>query len=98
MRKRIDRLQDPLRYLGIVMALMGALALLTLPAYNYTFDFMAWATARHANRGWLHRLQYREPGHCAGIMLPATFCAGMTLPLLTHSLLNAVPATRNRHV
>ncbi len=88
MRKRIDRMQDPLRYLGIVMAIMGALALLTLPAYNYTFDVMAAAigTFTHTQSGYT-AFNLVSQGIAMAIMLPTTFCAGMTLPLLTHSLL-----------
>jgi spermidine synthase len=88
MRKRIDRLQDPMRYLGIVMAIMGALALLTLPAYNHTFDFMAWAIRTFTpTEGGYTAFNIVSQGIAMAIMLPATFCAGMTLPLLTHSLL-----------
>jgi predicted membrane-bound spermidine synthase len=88
MRKRIDRLQDPMRYLGITMAIMGALALLTLPAYNYTFDFMAWAISTFTpTEGGYTAFNVVSHGISLAIMLPTTFCAGMTLPLLTHSLL-----------
>lgn len=88
MRKRIDRLQDPLRYLGLVMAIMGALALLTLPAYNYTFDFMAWAISTFTpTEGGYTAFNIVSQGVAMAIMLPTTFCAGITLPLLTHSLL-----------
>jgi spermidine synthase len=88
MRKRIDSMQDPLRYLGIVMASMGALALLTLPAYNYTFDFMAWAIGTFTRtEGGYTAFNIVSQGIAMAIMLPTTFCAGMTLPLLTHSLL-----------
>ena len=88
MRKRIDRLQDPMRYLGIVMAIMGSLALLTLPAYNYTFDFMGWAIrAFTPTEGGYAGFNIVSQGIAMAIMLPTTFCAGMTLPLLTHSLL-----------
>jgi spermidine synthase len=88
MRKRIDRMQDPMRYLGLVMAIMGALALLTLPAYNYTFDFMAWAIGTFTpTEGGYTAFNIVSQGIAMAIMLPTTFCAGMTLPLLTHSLL-----------
>ena len=88
MRKRIDRMQDPMRYLGLVMAIMGALALLTLPAYNYTFDFMAWAISTFTpTEGGYTAFNIVSQGVAMAIMLPTTFCAGMTLPLLTHSLL-----------
>ena len=41
-RRRIERIRDPVAYVAYVMVAMGALAALTLPAYNLTFDFMAW--------------------------------------------------------
>jgi spermidine synthase len=87
-RQRIERISDPLRYLAIVFVAMGVLASLTLPAYNLTFDVMAW---------FLRVFARTESGYigfnllsqliAALIMIPATFCAGMTLPLLTHALM-----------
>lgn len=87
-RQRIDRLRDPLRFLGYVQWVMGLLALATLPLYGQTFDAMQWA---------LHVLQKNESGYtafhfvshviCLLVMLPATFCAGMTLPLITYVLM-----------
>ena len=70
------------------MVAMGALAALTLPAYNLTFDFMAWflgASARTA--GGYVAFNLISQLIAALIMIPATFCAGMTLPLLTHELM-----------
>lgn len=88
MRKRIDRLADPMRYLGVVFALMGGLALLTLPAYNKTFDFMAWALRTFTpTEGGYAGFNVVSQAIAMLIMLPTTFCAGMTLPLLTHALL-----------
>jgi len=87
-RGRIERLKDPATYIAVVMVAMGALAALTLPAYNVTFDFMAWflrTQARSAN-GYLE-FNLLSQLIAALIMIPATFCAGMTLPLLTHELL-----------
>ena len=87
-RHRIDRLEDPVAYVACVMVAMGILAALTLPAYNVTFDFMAWflnAYARTVN-GYIG-FNVLSQLIAAGIMIPATFCAGMTLPLLTHELL-----------
>jgi spermidine synthase len=87
-RRRIDRLRDPVAYVAYVMVAMGALAALTLPAYNLTFDFMAWflgAFARSAN-GYI-AFNVLSQLIAALIMIPATFCAGMTLPLLTHELM-----------
>lgn len=87
-RRRIERVRDPVAYVAYVMVAMGALAALTLPAYNLTFDAMAWflgAFARSAN-GYIG---FNLLGQliAALIMIPATFCAGMTLPLLTNELL-----------
>ena len=87
-RRRIERLKDPVAYVACVMVAMGTLAALTLPAYNVTFDFMAWflgAYARTVN-GYIG-FNLLSQLIAALIMIPATFCAGMTLPLLTHELL-----------
>src|SRR5262249_24234798 len=88
MRRRADRLADPLRTLGIVQLAMGALALASLPLYLRSFDWTAsliQATAR------------TESGYVAftvapyfilpALLVPAALCAGMTLPLLTRMLL-----------
>ncbi|HLG06510.1 MAG TPA: hypothetical protein VI383_10205 [Gemmatimonadales bacterium] len=84
MRRRADRFPDPVQALAVIQLAMGALALLSLPLYLESFQWTAaliQATARS------------EPGYliftvaryflCLAIMLPATFCAGMTLPLIT---------------
>jgi spermidine synthase len=87
-RRRIERILDPAAYVAYVMLAMGALAALTLPAYSLTFDFMAWflgAFARTAN-GYV-AFNLISQLIAALIMIPATFCAGMTLPLLTHALM-----------
>jgi spermidine synthase len=87
-RKRIDRIASPERYLGGVMLIMGVLAALTVPASNLMFEFMASS---------IHAFAHTDGGYVAFnavsqsialmIMLPATFCAGMTLPVLTHALM-----------
>lgn len=87
-RRRIERLRDLESYLAGVFIVMGVLAALTLPAYNQTFDLMAWflrVFARDA-RGYLG-FNLLSQLISAAIMLPATFCAGMTLPLLTRALM-----------
>lgn len=87
-RSRIERLKDPLTYVAGVMVAMGVLAALTLPAYNVTFDFMArfLRTAARTAGGYV---QFNALSQliAALIMVPATFCAGMTLPLLTNELM-----------
>jgi spermidine synthase len=87
-RRRIERIRDPVAYVAYVMIAMGTLAALTLPAYNLTFDFMAWflgTSARTAN-GYA-AFNGISQLIAALIMIPATFCAGMTLPLLTQELM-----------
>ena len=87
-RKRIERIEDPERYLGVIMVVMGTLAALTLPAYNESFDFMAWAmqTFTRTPSGYV-AFNVASQTIAALIMVPTTFCAGMTLPLLTHALM-----------
>lgn len=88
MRKRADRLVDPLRTLAIVQLVMGALAIASLPLYLRSFGWTAaliQATARTDSGYVLFTIaRYLI---CLVIMLPATFCAGMTLPLMTRMLL-----------
>src|SRR5881396_3059024 len=87
-RRRIDRLADPVRFAGLVQVFMGLAALATIFVYHWTFDWMAWVL------GVLQRSESAYPlfnlfGHALAfaVMLPATFLAGMTLPLFTQVLL-----------
>ena len=87
-RKRIDRIENPLRFGGLVQVLMGLAALATIPVYHLSFEWMEWAM------GILKREDAAYPlfnlfGHAIAfaVMLPATFLAGMTLPLFTYALL-----------
>jgi spermidine synthase len=87
-RSRIARITDPATYAGGIMVVMGTLAALSLPAYNLTFDFMAWclATFTHTASGYV-AFNVVSQSIAALIMIPTTFCAGMTLPLLTQELM-----------
>src|SRR3984957_9646971 len=86
--RRIDRIRDPVAYVARVLVAMGALAALTLPAYNLTFDFMAWFLRSFARTaGGYASFNLISQLIAALIMIPATFCAGMTLPLLTNDVL-----------
>jgi len=87
-RRRIDHIADPVRYAGLVQLGMGLAALATIFIYHWTFDWMAWAL------GILQRNEAAYPvfnlfSHALAfaVMLPATFLAGMTLPLFTFVLL-----------
>ncbi len=87
-RSRADRLADPLRTLGAVQWIMGGLALATLPLYIRSFGWTASLIATFAptDAGYTGYTLARY-ALCLVIMLPATFCAGMTLPLITRILL-----------
>ena len=88
-RRRADRVRR-LRCArsALVQMVMGALALATLPVYLQSFHWMArfMAALRRNDRG-LPRVHVARYVICLAVMLPATFCAGMTLPLITRMLL-----------
>jgi spermidine synthase len=87
-RKRIERIVHPEIYLGVVMVATGCLAALTLPAYNSMFDFMSWSMGSFSRtEGGYVAINLISQSIAALIMIPSTFFAGMTLPLLTHALL-----------
>jgi spermidine synthase len=87
-RKRIERITDPERYLGRIMLTMGALAALTVPACNLMYDLMGWSlgTFTHTPGGYV-AFNVVSQSIAMLIMFPATFCAGMTLPVLTRALM-----------
>ena len=89
-RKRIERIADPEHYLGMVMLVMGAFAALTVPASNRMYDLMAGALATFTNtpEGYV-AFNAISQSIAVLIMVPATFCAGMTLPVLTHALMRS---------
>ena len=87
-RRKIDNLDNPIRTTGYIQITMGMMALLTLPLYNYSFELMSF---------FISGLERNDTGYeffmasshfiCLIIMLPTTFCAGMTLPLFTFIML-----------
>ena len=87
-RGRADAMEHPMRTLGIVQWVMGTLAVATLPLYMASFGWMA---------GLIRMFDTTNAGYdgfvfsryliCLMIMLPATFCAGITLPLITRILI-----------
>ena len=87
-RRRIDRLTNPVALLAGIQVAMGILALATLPLYSQTFRWMGWLTDNlprtDLGYAWFSLASH---GIAMAIMLPATFCAGTTLPLITHVLL-----------
>ncbi|HEY6239296.1 MAG TPA: hypothetical protein VIW78_00500 [Burkholderiales bacterium] len=87
-RSRIDSIGDPLRFLGVVLVAMGLLALATLPLYGQMFGAMQAAMNALAKTETGYTLfLLSSHGIALAIMFPATFCAGITLPLITYALL-----------
>ena len=87
-RNRIEKIDNPIPFLGRVQIIMGLCAVATLPLYNQMFDFMSFLMeSLSKNEGGY--LLFNLGSHFIAllIMLPATFMAGMTLPLITFTLL-----------
>lgn len=86
--RRLDRLPAPLVTLGWIQVAMGVSAVLTLPIYMKSFDWMATllATFTRTDAGYTGFSIVRY-ALCLAVMLPSTICAGMTLPLITRSLM-----------
>lgn len=84
LRKRIDGFTNPLRALGIIQLIMGLLALASVLAYNSTFQFMALILPA-LTRNDVGYVLFNLTSHLIALllMLPVTFMAGMTLPLIT---------------
>jgi spermidine synthase len=89
-RTRADRFADPLRALGVVQWLMGMAAIATLPLYLMSFEWMAsfQQSLQRSDAAYSAFMVIRY-AICLAVMLPATFCAGMTLPLITRTLIVA---------
>ena len=87
-RLRADDDGTTLRGLAVVQLTMGALAVATLPLYARSFEWMAvfMAAFTKAPEGYVGFSLARYV-ICLAVMLPATVCAGMTLPLITRHLL-----------
>ncbi len=89
-RERSDRWSNPLKALGIVQCLMGLTALLTLPVYVSSFAWMGEliTTFAKTDNGYAGFTVARYVISVI-VMVPSTFCAGITLPLITRTLLAA---------
>jgi spermidine synthase len=89
-RSRIDRIRNPVRTLGVVQWIMGLMALATLPVYVASFEWIATLmnTFARTDLGYVGFTAARY-ALCLAIMLPATVCAGMTLPLITRTLIRS---------
>lgn len=88
LQRRIDRIPVPVRFLAAVQLVMGLLALSTLVLYGRSFEIMQWLVANLPKTDPGYTLfNLSSSGIAMAIMFPATFCAGMTLPLITYLLL-----------
>ena len=89
-RTRADHFRDAMRTLAVTQWAMGALALGTLSAYLASFHWMATLISGldQTVEGY-HFFTIAKYGIALTVMLPATFCAGITLPLITHMLMRA---------
>jgi len=87
-RRRADRFKHPLQTLAVVQLWMGALALLSLVLYSGAFSWAGTllAAVARSDEGYV-LFAIAKYAICLAIMLPATFCAGITLPLITRILL-----------
>jgi spermidine synthase len=87
-RRRADAAGEPARLLAWVQVAMGLAALATLPVYDFTFSLME-ALLKGLARSETGYTLFNVSGAAiaALVMLPATFFAGTTLPLITAALL-----------
>ena len=87
-RRRIDAIANATAFAGWVQVAMGLMAIATLPLYLKTFDWMAVLLSSLAtNSGGYDLFTVFSHAMALIVMVPATFLAGMTLPLFTHVLL-----------
>ena len=94
-RRRSDSGAASLRTLGYVQLAMGAMAVATLPLYVQSFGWMADFMAAFARSPAGYRaFSLSRYAICLVVMLPATFFAGMTLPLITLLLLRGAHGER----
>ncbi len=89
LRKRADRLVSPRRAAGWAQVAMGCFALSTLFLYNDSFEWLAWVMKVLNRSAESSYTLYNIASSVIAmiIMLPTAFFAGMTLPLLTLTLL-----------
>jgi spermidine synthase len=89
-RRRADSAASTVRLLALVQIAMGIAALATLPVYGSSFRAMqSILGALSLTEGGYAAFSVASHAICLAVMFPAAFCAGMTLPLITVSLLRA---------
>ena len=89
-RNRADAFRDPIRALAVAQWAMGALAIATLTAYLQSFNWMAFLIqGLDRNVEGYAMFTVSKYAIALTVMVPATFCAGITLPLITRILIGA---------
>lgn len=86
-RVKADSIKNPLSYLSGVQILMGISAIATLIFYNSTFNVISFLINNLPKNDLGYHL-FNLSSHliCYLIMLPATFFAGMTFPLIIFAM------------
>jgi len=89
-RRRIERAADLVSLLAVIQLTMGLLALTTLFLYGQTFDWMGMVfnLFSRTDAGYAG-LNWASHAIASALMLPTTFCAGMTLPVITYAALRS---------
>ncbi|HYD58042.1 MAG TPA: hypothetical protein VEB41_14160 [Burkholderiales bacterium] len=89
-RRLVDASRSPERLLAGVQLAMGLAAAATLPLYDRTFELMeALMSGLGRTQTGYVLFNFGGTAVAALVMLPATFLAGMTLPLLTGMLMRS---------
>ncbi|MGI9296769.1 MAG: fused MFS/spermidine synthase [Gammaproteobacteria bacterium] len=87
-RRRADRVAEPIALLAKVQIAMGVMALVSLIAYPQAFKFYAYLWEDLPRGESAHIYHWLLGGlMAAALILPTAVCAGMTLPLLTRRLM-----------
>jgi predicted membrane-bound spermidine synthase len=85
-----DRFKHPLRALAIIQLLMGGAAMATITLYLWSFRWMqVLVTSLSETNGAYDLFSVARYAICVSIMVPATFFAGMTLPVITKLLIDS---------
>jgi predicted membrane-bound spermidine synthase len=90
-RGRTDGSTEPLKMLGVIQVLMGLAAVVSVPLfYVVSFDAVAWLMQNlPERRGGYALFSVARYGLCLLVMLPSTLLAGMTLPVITGTLMRS---------
>jgi len=94
-RRRNGSDRRTLQRLAHVQLAMGVLAVATLPVYARSFEWMGtFMSAFSREPAGYVGFSVARYAICLAVMLPATICAGMTLPLITRFLMRGADGER----